>query len=72
MNLFNRNKPSKLKRASQVGGEPAPPPQSDARAVEFAPKKSVAEDQRWLRRGLFKVGFNAGAPLLRSARKFTK
>jgi hypothetical protein len=35
-------------------------------------QRESEEQSSWTRRGLFKVGFNTGAPRLKSARKFTK
>jgi hypothetical protein len=35
-------------------------------------QRESEEQSSWTQRGLFKVGFNTGAPRLKSARKFTK
>ena len=39
---------------------------------ELVRRKQHQSEPSWTKRGLFKAGFNTGAPRLRSARKFTK
>jgi hypothetical protein len=73
-------RPGRARRTFQALERQAAEPEEVEAAVENAPSELGRRKQQgesggqssWTRRGLFKVGFNAGAPRLKSARKFTK
>lgn len=79
MNLFNRNKPSRIRKACQVSSQSDEPEESIA-ATESGPGELIArkvqhkevEQPIWRKRGLFAVGGVFGAPRVGQVRKNTK
>ena len=72
-------RPGRARRSfeSQAGAQNADEDEVSCAATESEPGELVRRKQQqsepsWTKRGLFKVGFNTGAPRLRSVRKFTK